>query len=151
MRVATHDDVCAIHQLISSLTTYFVVDEQHPELERFLASISQQAIADYVDDPQFHYVIAQDLNGQLVGVIAIKKLTHLYHFFVRSDHHRQGLGRRMWQYARDYWCLHRVTKVTVNSTLYAVPVYEALGFVAIDSPIERMGIAYVPMHCDLML
>ncbi len=81
---------------------------------------------------------------------------------------RQGIARRLWQLAKAHsLALQRVAKqaiasttpsettalpispvlpITVNSSLYAVTVYQRWGFVATASPQTINGVIFVPMQ-----
>ncbi len=82
-------------------------------------------------------------NEELRGVIATKdNRRHICCFFVKAQYHRQGIGRRLWEYILQ----HSENEVfTVNSSPYAVPFYHKLGFV--DTAGEQLtdGIRYTPM------
>ncbi len=76
--------------------------------------------------------------------------THLFHMFVPRALHRRGMARRLWQAARDASLARGgVTAFTVNSSAYALPLYESLGFVATGPKVETGGIAFVPMRMEL--
>ncbi len=80
---------------------------------------------------------------ELKGVIATKdNRQHICCFFVKAQYHRQGIGRRLWEYILR----HSENEVfTVNSSPYAVPFYHKLGFVDTDSEQLTDGIRYTPM------
>ena len=60
------------------------------------------------------------------------------------------MARRLWQAARDTSLANgNTTGFTVNSSLYALPFYESLGFIATGPKVEMDGIAFVPMRMAL--
>ncbi len=85
-------------------------------------------------------------HGELKGVIATnEKRKHICCFFVKARYHRQGIGRKLW----EYLLAHSQNKtITVNSSPYAVPVYHKLGFIDIDTEQVADGIRYTPMKYD---
>lgn len=105
---------------------------------------------------------------RLCGVLGMKNQQHLYHLFVAVSMQRQGIARRLWQHAKAHsLALQRVAKqaiasttpsvttalpispvlpITVNSSLYAVTVYQRWGFVATASPQTINGVIFVPMQ-----
>ncbi|MGX6566590.1 GNAT family N-acetyltransferase [Cupriavidus necator] len=96
-------------------------------------------------DPACKYFVAVE-SGLLVAVCAIKDGKHIYHLFVAPEAQGRGVARALWEYARADAELDGATgRFTVNSSLHAVPVYERLGFHAIDSVQERNGVRFVPM------
>lgn len=85
-------------------------------------------------------------NDELKGVIATNdNRKHICCFFVKAEYHRQGIGKKLWQYLLDN---NQNKIITVNSSPYAVPVYHKLGFT--DTDIEQVtdGIRYTPMKFE---
>ena len=82
-------------------------------------------------------------QDELKGVIAINEnRKHICCFFVKAKYHRQGIGRKLWEYVLN----HSERNVfTVNSSPYAVPVYHKLGFVDTDTEQLADGMRYTPM------
>lgn len=64
-------------------------------------------------------------------------------FFVDGKHHRQGIGKRLYQLARSR---NHLDKMTVNSSPYAVPVYHKLGFTDTDTEQAVSGLRFTPME-----
>lgn len=85
-------------------------------------------------------------NTELKGVIATNNnRKHICCFFVKAQYHRQGIGRKLWEYLREN---SQSKAITVNSSPYAVPVYHKFGFV--DLNIEQIsdGMRYTPMKYE---
>lgn len=81
---------------------------------------------------------------ELQGVIATRNEgNHIALFFVRADCHRKGIGKRLFE-----TMLNKSTSdiITVNSSPYAVAVYQRLGFVAFESEQLIDGIRFLPMR-----
>ena len=75
--------------------------------------------------------------------------THLFHMFVP-----RACTGAAWRAVcagrpRGVAGQGRVTAFTVNSSAYALPLYESLGFVATGPKVETGGIAFVPMRMEL--
>lgn len=88
-------------------------------------------------------------DEELLGIIAMRNEgRHVALFFVDGNFHKRGIGRSLW-----YTILGNNTAdtITVNSSLYAVPVYERLGFVPTGAAQEEAGIRYVPMEYRMMI
>ena len=85
-------------------------------------------------------------NGEIIGVIATRDFSHIALMFVDKQHHRKGVARQLFDYVlADLKGNADATKITVNSSLYAMEVYEKLGFVKTDEQQEKNGILYIPM------
>ena len=145
IRPATTDDARAISALISSVAHYFTLHPQGEGAEDFLKTIRPSSIAGYITAENFMY-FAGFVADELAGVVAIRDKKHLFHLFVAPKFQRQGIAGRLWAFAKDSAIRAGNTQdFTVNSTLYAVPFYERLGFKARGPKVETHGIAFVPM------
>ena len=81
----------------------------------------------------------------LKGVIATNEnRKHICCFFVKAEYHRQGIGRKLWEYLLEN---SKSEVITVNSSPYAVPVYHRLGFVDTETEQLSDGMRYTPMKC----
>ena len=154
VRKAAPADAAVVSSLIVSVAHCFIVNPTGEGAERFFATISTEAIAGYISSPNFNYLTAF-LGGRVVGVVAMRDAKHLFHLFIARDFQRRGLGRLLWQRAQsDALAAGNREGFTVNSSPYAVPFYECLGFRATSSRVEKDGIAFVPMkreagNCNL--
>lgn len=142
IRPATPADAGAIAALIGGLTHYFVADGSAPAAQPFLATFSPAAIAGLLADGDYLCLCAEE-QGQLLGVLTLHRPAHLHHLFVVPAAHRRGIAHRLWQALESH--LDPAMPVTVNSSEYAVPVYQRLGFAATAEVQQRNGVRYVPM------
>ena len=145
-RTGSPADAEAIAGLIASFQSELTDDPSGAGAEEYLASVSVQAERKYLASERYQYLLAYS-GSQLAGFIAIRDGSHLFHLFVERSHQRQGIARRLWERALEKMCaLASDGGFTVNSTLPAVPVYQAFGFVPAGS-IQRMhGISFLPMQ-----
>lgn len=96
--------------------------------------------------------VAED-DGQIVGVLRCRP-DRLQSLFVREDHHRQGIGRRLVERCEQE-CASRGSKVIrLAATLYAVPFYEAVGYKKSTGirncwSFDGEGLKYQPMKKNL--
>ncbi|HEX9880383.1 MAG TPA: GNAT family N-acetyltransferase [Candidatus Binatia bacterium] len=149
IRKALPSDAAQISALISGLAHYFTLEPGGKGAGQFLASVSVGAIARYISSPAFNY-LAAFVGDRLAGVVAVREGRHLFHLFVAPEFHRRGIARTLWRRARADALSERSPGVfTVNSTPFAVPVYERFGFRATGSRTEANGIAFVPMELEL--
>lgn len=143
IRQATTEDAAEISELISSVAHFFTQEPSGKGAEGFMAGITTEAIRGYIQSPDFYYLAA--FHGTtLAGVAALREGKHLFHLFVAPAFQRQGLARQLWLAAKAA-ATTTTKEFTVNSTPYAVPVYERFGFVSIGPKVEMNGIAFVPM------
>jgi len=89
-------------------------------------------------------------EGEIIGVIATRDTSHIALMFVDKIHHRKGIARQMFHVVLDELKKNEdVTKITVNSSPYAVTAYKRLGFEKTGERQEKDGIVFVPMMYNI--
>lgn len=153
IRNITDNDIAEVAILMRTLSQQFITNEGSVAAsEMFARENDAAAIRSFIQAGMAYHVAEQD--GAIVGFIAVRECKHLFHMFVDQRHHRRGIARALWAAARQAAQRGGNDGVfTVNSSNYAVPVYEALGFVRTEPTQCKNGIYYNPMkldgrHCD---
>lgn len=83
----------------------------------------------------------------IVGMITLRNNSHISLLFVDEKYHRQGIGRALIEYLREYLLSEAgVQKVTVNSSPYGVDFYHKIGFRDVRPEEKKGGIIYTPME-----
>jgi len=145
IRLATPCDAPAISRLVKGLTCFFTIEPSGIGAEGFLSSLEPASIAKVVTAPNFKYYVGHE-NDVMVGTVAVRDNSHLFHLFVVEEFHRQGKGRLLWQHARDAAMqAGNSGRFTVNSTVFGVLAYQSFGFETVGLKTETTGIAYIPM------
>ena len=141
-------DIPAVARLMRTLSEEFIVHESTTEAAAsFIRENDEAGILDFID-AGIAYRVA-DIDGRVVGFIAIRDHRHLFHMFVDKAYHRRGIARQLWEVARKAAIEAGNPGVfTVNSSNYALPVYEALGFVRTEPTRQANGLYYNPMRLD---
>ena len=82
-------------------------------------------------------------DDEIVGVIATRNNgNHIALFFVKGECHKQGIGRKLFE---EVVKNNKGNAITVNSSPYAVGIYEHLGFSKLQEEQLADGIRYTPM------
>ena len=145
-RAGSPADAEAIAALIASFQRELTDDPSGAGAEHFLASVSLQAEREYLGSERYQYLVAYS-DSQLAGFIAIRDGSHLFHLFVERAHQRQGIARLLWERAQsELGDPGNKGAFTVNSSLSAVPVYQAFGFAPAGSLQSVHGISFLPMR-----
>jgi GNAT superfamily N-acetyltransferase len=145
MRPGEEPAACA---LVKTVFDQFVAADLGPEgIAEFLRFANPQAMAARSGPEQVLVVALHD--GQLVGVLEVRSGSHLALLFVSLT--GRGIARELLHRAVAE-CRARqpnLAAITVNSSLYAQPIYRRLGF--LDTGPERTinGIVHVPMALTL--
>jgi GNAT superfamily N-acetyltransferase len=141
-------DATRIADIIASFAHELTDEPSGQAAEQYFASVSEQAEREYLKSDRYRYTIALDQN-EIIGFIAIRDNTHIFHLFVRHDKHGQGVATSLWTSARR----HAVASgnsgpFTVNSSLKAIPVYRKFGFFATGPVTTVHGISFQPMRTN---
>ena len=72
-------------------------------------------------------VFVAEGNGEILGVLR-GRTTRLGSLFVRGDHHRRGIGRKLVARFEQECAWQRGMTIKVAATLYAVPFYLEMGY-----------------------
>ena len=149
IRPIEDNDVPAVASLLRVLARQFIVNESSPEgAATFMRENDESAIRRYIALGHVYHVaaLAGADAGELAGFVAVRGHNHLFHMFVGAQWQRQGVGRRLWEAARAHALIAGGSgDFTVNASNFAVPVYEALGFVR-TAPMQSLkGLFFNPM------
>ena len=79
----------------------------------------------------------------MAGVLAIEDKSSSKYFFVQPDQQTMGIGQLLWQFARQGGMFGETLKV--RSSLFAVPIYQRLGFESIGPPSSFNGLHFQSM------
>ena len=110
----------------------------------------REAIARVIRAPLV--LVAED-DGEVVGVLRGRR-ERLASLFVRGDHHRQGIGRRLVARFEEESRRQGVAVIRVAATTFAIPFYAALGYrkstgLRAGRSFEGRGLWYQPMRKTL--
>jgi GNAT superfamily N-acetyltransferase len=145
-RPALKEDAPAVSALIHSLSHFIAASPHAVGSDRFFHSVSPESEQRYISDPRYYYLCAFS-DSDLLGFVALRDNTHLFHLFVAERLHRTGLASTLWRQAREHsQSLGNSQGFTVNSSIGAVPVYARFGFAVVGPKIRAHGIDFVPMQ-----
>jgi GNAT superfamily N-acetyltransferase len=146
LRSGTANDADAIASLIASFQSELTDSPDGAGADQYLASVSREAERSYLESERYSYVVAED-EGVLIGFIALRDVSHVFHLFVARQHQRAGVARSLWCAARSHARQTAAPKqFTVNSSLLAVPVYRSFGFEPTGEVVSVRGISFLPMR-----
>lgn len=88
-------------------------------------------------------------GNTIAGMIAVTETGHVNLLFVDAVFQRRGIGRALHNTALNHFRKTGVSKVTVNSSPYAVEIYRRLGFAPVSAERTVSGIRFTPMELFL--
>ncbi len=139
-------EVPAASALVGTVFAKYIAPGYTDEgIKKFLSFVAPAAIARRLAERSFMLVAL--LRGELAGVVEIRDNSHITLLFVGEEQHRRGVARRLVEAAvgRSAFTCCYLTRMTVHSSPYAVPVYERLGFHRLGPEETQDGIRYIPM------
>lgn len=138
-----------ISDLIQRVFGEFVAPAYVPEgVNYFLDYVRPAAIGTRNRDGR-HVALCAKIDHRIIGVIEIRSWNHICLLFVDKRHHKKGISRKLLQESIHLCRAKGSEWIDVNSSPFAVPVYERLGFVQTDAEQLRNGIRFVPMKIKL--
>jgi ribA/ribD-fused uncharacterized protein len=143
-------DVEPVYALVRDCFAAFVAPDYGAEgIATFDRYIQPDALRARAASESF-VLIAVD-GAQVVGMIEVRDFQHIALLFVAAIYQRRGIARSLFRQALAVCRANRpdLGEVTVNSSRYAVPVYERLGFCPVGGYQVRDGIGFMPMILKL--
>jgi GNAT superfamily N-acetyltransferase len=94
-----------------------------------------------------HFILLALDGSLIVGVIEVRNNNHISLFFVRKEYQNQGIGKKLHEIAIEKCKTLKpdIDVIDVNSSPYAVPIYEKLGFVKVSDEQIENGMRFTPM------
>lgn len=98
-------------------------------------------------EEQSEVLLAKD-QEKIIGVIELKSRTHISLLFVAEEYQRKGIAKELFnRIVRDESKEQKNEyKLTVNSSPFAVKIYEKMGFKKTGEEQETNGIRFIPME-----
>lgn len=143
-------DVLNVSDLIARVYNELVASEHSPEgVQEFYRYIQPSAFL--ARQESNHFTLISVLQNNVVGIIEVRDYNHISLLFVATEYQRQGIAKELFHRAIQICQSNKpgLSRVSVNASLYAVPIYEKLGFRGIGEKQVINGISFVPMVLHL--
>lgn len=118
-------------------------------VEEFYKYANKNSLAERSKADTFTIIGYQE--QQAVGIIEIKEYCHVALFFVKPEYQKRGYGKALFNEALSIISSQKndIRKLTVKSSLNAVPSYKQLGFKIKAKEQCYNGIRFIPMELIL--
>ncbi|MBU3171785.1 GNAT family N-acetyltransferase [Clostridium estertheticum] len=114
-------------------------------IEEFRKFVSYNYNIEKFDKGELYFWGCVD-NDDLVGVLSTRGINHICMLFVNKEYHRRGIARSLFQIVEEKCkSQNNISKITLNSSPYAISIYHHLGFFDTDKELTMNGIRYTPM------
>lgn len=142
IRTATTSDAAQIADLVHSLAHCYLNNPVERLPQWFADTLRLSSFTRRLTGPDYINLIFEE-EQKIVGYIALKGGSHLYHLFVSEAYQGRGIARKLWEEAQQ---ASSHPSYTLRSSIYAVPVYRRFGFVESGPIGTKDGISYQPME-----
>lgn len=94
-----------------------------------------------------YFSMVAECDGRILGMIEIKGENHISMLYVDKDFHHNGIASYLVKKALEEISENNRNPkdITVNSSRYAVPFYESLGFIQYEDEKSVYGVIHTPM------
>jgi GNAT superfamily N-acetyltransferase len=94
-----------------------------------------------------HFVIAALDEGSFAGIIEVRNYYHISLLFVKKGYHNRGIAKKLLGMAITKCREHDANTelIEVNSSPFAVGIYEKMGFMKVSNEQLKNGIRFTPM------
>lgn len=143
-------DILSVSELIARVYNELVASEHSPEgVQEFYRYIQPSAFLARQENN--HFTLISVVQNNIVGIIEVRDYNHISLLFVAPEYQRRGIAKALFQKALQICQTNepRLLRISVNASLYAVPIYEKLGFRGIGEKHVINGISFVPMVLHL--
>jgi len=144
------EDILEVSNLVTSVFNEFVAPEYSAEgVREFYRYIEPTALRERTQTNHFSLVAL--VQTKIVGMIDIRDYEHVSLLFVDRDYQRRGIAKELLFRALQICQMYepQPTEISVNSSPFAVTVYEKLGFDQVGERQVRNGIGFIPMRLKL--
>jgi GNAT superfamily N-acetyltransferase len=148
-RDATVADAEALSAIVTPLAEKWIAcDFDEQGRAALLGSMTVDATRERLASERYRHRVAT-FEGRIIGVIAMRDDNHLYWLFIDDEYKGRKLARHLWESVKHEAATCGVRRFTVNSSLYAVPVYRAFGFGETGEQETQNGVTSQPMALDV--
>ena len=149
-RVMNPADVIDVSELITRVFNQFIAPEYSIEGVQEIHHYIQPSAVKARQETN-HFALISVVQDKVVGMIEVRNYNHLSLLFVASEYQRRGIAKELFRRALQICRATepKLSEITVNSSPYAAPIYEKLGFCRTGSKQVRNGIGFIPMVLQL--
>jgi ribosomal protein S18 acetylase RimI-like enzyme len=138
-------------QLVIECFNEFVAPDYGEEgVNEFLKYVNPDLMQERLERDNFAFVAVVD--DLITGVIEVRSNNHISLLFVKKEYQGRGIARELLELTIEK-CRqadNTIDEFDVNSSPYAVKVYEKLGFTRVDDEKLVNGIRFIPMKLKLV-
>ena len=145
IRAAVAADAEALSAVLHSLSAFYLGSQDDLDAVRYFTASSPARMREAIAAPDIQVFVAE-VGGEFAGFVSIQGRQHVLHFFVERRFQARRVGRALWNHAlAAIAATGPLPHITVDASVFAVPVYGRFGFEIVGERCTEQGITYVPM------
>ncbi len=144
------EDCIAASRLINEVAEIFIAPDFTPKgINHFLAFVRPSTICERLEAGAL--ILGAWEAEELVGIIELREGPHIALLFTSLPWQGRGIAKKLMEAAlENYSSQHGEPEaLTVNASLFAVPIYKKLGFVINGQEEDVNGVRFIPMARQL--
>jgi ribosomal protein S18 acetylase RimI-like enzyme len=143
--IKSGEETKACQLVMDSFSEFVAPDYSEEGLNEFLKYLSPQLMQTRLANN--HFVIAALDEGAFAGVIEVRNYYHISLLFVKKEYQNRGIAKKLLGMAITKCRLYNANLelMEVNSSPFAVIIYEKLGFMKVSNEQLKNGIRFTPM------
>lgn len=139
------DDPTEALAIARQVSEEFVLSTFSEEGRKTFSENLAKDVAAAFSNPEVN-VYGVQLDGILLGYIAVGRKFHISQLYVIASEQRQGLGSMLINFIEQQAKKLGETRITVKASLNAVPFYKKCGFETTSDVQEVLGVRFQPMQ-----
>lgn len=143
-------DIPSVSELVGRVFDRFIAPEYSDEgIREFRRYIQPQAFRERMHAG--HFGLLAETGDRIAGMIEARGNDHVSLLFVDPEFHNRGIAKELLRQTVEHCRAAQpgLSGIGVNSSSYAVAIYEKLGFRRAGERQVRNGIGFIPMFLDL--
>ncbi len=98
-----------------------------------------------------HFILVAVEGGVIAGVVEVRNCNHISLLFVKKEYHGRGIAKDLLKLAlsKCQQIKSEINIIEVNSSPFAVHIYEKLGFTKVSTEQVVNGMRFTPMILKL--
>ncbi len=143
--IKSGEEAKACQLVMDSFSEFVAPDYSEEGVNEFSKYIDSQLMQKRLANN--HFVLVALDEDVLVGMVELRNYKHISLLFVKKKYQHRGIATRMLELAVNKCMKHDANTelIEVNSSPFAVGIYEKLGFVKISDEQLKNGIRFTPM------
>jgi len=153
-RKAKETDTAAISSLVLKTAKAHIQDEFTEDgWELFQRLFGEDCQRQLLRNKHYYFLVAEH-HGQIIGMLALKDVSHVFQFFISTAWQKKGVGATLWKHYLQTIKTGELSKkhfntITVNASDFGRGFYLKLGFEITGKRQMKKGVCINPLCYSL--